>query len=112
MPAWPPDHFTPPQRLDLPTGHHARPIRADDVALDFPAVMSCRDRLWARYGEGWGWPPAGLTYEQDRADLARHEREMAALENFAYAVLDADETELVGCVYVDPREASRPPGAD
>ena len=53
-----------------------------------------------------------MTFEQDRDDLAHHEVEIAAQETFNYAVLDADETELLGCVYVDPPEAGSPPGAD
>src|SRR3954465_8832025 len=97
---WLPDGFEPPQRVDLPTGHHLRPIRADDVDIDYPAVMGSQDRLWAMFGEVWGWPPPTMTFEQDRADLARHEREIAAHESFNYAILDEAETELFGCVYV------------
>ena len=103
--AWLPDDFVHPTRLDLPTGHHLRPIRATDVELDLPAVMGSRERLWSIYGEAWGWPPATMTLEQDREDLAHHEAEIEAHESFNYAVFDADETELVGCVYIDP-----PPG--
>jgi hypothetical protein len=104
--------FETPQRLDLPTGHHLRPIRADDVDIDYPAVMGSRASLWAKFGEMWGWPPETMTFEQDRDDLARHEVEIAAQETFNYAVLDADESELLGCVYVDPPEAGSPPGTD
>jgi hypothetical protein len=106
--AWLPDDFTHPTRLDLPTGHHLRPIRGDDVDIDFPAVMGSRARLWSIYGEAWGWPPSTMTREQDREDLARHEREIAAHESFNYAVLDADETELFGCIYIDPPEGEAP----
>ena len=112
MPEWLPGGFATPQRLDLPTGHHLRPIRADDVDLDHPAVMGSRERLWAIYGESWGWPPATMTYEQDREDLAHHEEEIAAQLTFNYAVLDADETELLGCVYIDPPDERRPSGTD
>ncbi len=84
------------------TGHHLRGIRESDVDLDYPAVMGSRTSLWARYGEPWGWPPETMTYEQDRADLARHEREIAALETFNYAIFDAGETALLGCLYLDP----------
>lgn len=101
---WLPPDWEHPRRLDLPTGHHLRPIRADDVDLDFPAVMGSRERLWSVYGTAWGWPPATMTPEQDREDLARHEREIEAHESFNYALLDADETALLGCVYVDPPE--------
>jgi hypothetical protein len=53
-----------------------------------------------------------MTVAQDRGDLARHEREIEAHESFNYAVLDADETELLGCVYIDPPEAGSPVGTD
>ena len=109
---WLPEEFSHPERLDLPTGHHLRPIREDDVEIDYPAVMGSRERLWAKYGAAWGWPPATMTYEADREDLARHEAEIAAQETFNYAVLDEGETELLGCVYIDPPDESSPPGCD
>jgi hypothetical protein len=107
---WLPDGFQTPIRLELPTGHHLRPIRADDVDLDYPAVMGSRETLWARYGAAWGWPPDTLTHDLDRRDLVRHEVEIAAQEAFNYAVLDADETALRGCVYIDPPELAGPVG--
>jgi hypothetical protein len=109
---WLPDDFDPPARVELATGHHLRPIRAADVDIDYPAVMGSRNRLWARYGAAWGWPPATMTHEQDREDLAHHEAEIAARETFNYAVLDAGETALLGCVYIDPPEDGSPPGTD
>lgn len=107
--AWLPDSFVHPDRADLPTGHHLRPIREADTDLDYPAVMGSRERLWTLFGEAWGWPPAAMTKEQDREDLARHEAEIAAHQSFNYALLDAEETELLGCVYLDPPERD---GAD
>ena len=109
---WLPAGFVTPARLDLDTGHHLRPIRAADADIDYPAVMGSRASLWARYGEAWGWPPETMTFEQDRDDLAHHEAEIAAQEAFNYAVLDAGETELLGCVYLDPPDATSPPGTD
>lgn len=109
---WLPGDFEHPVRVDLPTGHHLRPIRADDVAIDHPAVMGSRERLWAKYGAAWGWPPTTMSYEADRADLAHHEAEIAAHETFNYAILDERETRLVGCVYIDPPDATSPPGTD
>ncbi len=110
--AWLPDDFEHPRRVELRTGHHLRPIRADDVDIDYPAVMGSRERLWAKYGRAWGWPPASMTYEQDRADLAHHEAEIAAHETFNYAVLDERETALLGCVYIDPSEQGSPAHSD
>jgi hypothetical protein len=109
---WLPDDFDHPRRLYLPTGHHLRPIRAADADIDYPAVMGSRERLWAKYGQMWDWPPATMTFEADRDDLARHEAEIAAHETFNYAVLDEDETELSGCVYIDPPDERSPAGAD
>jgi hypothetical protein len=109
--AWLSENFAHPGRVDLPTGHHLRPIREADVDIDYPAVMGSRERLWEKY-VAWGWPPADMSYEADREDLARHEREIAAHETFNYAVLDEGETELLGCVYVDPPDAHSPPGAN
>jgi hypothetical protein len=110
--SWLPPGFEHPERVDLPTGHHLRPIREADVDIDYPAVMGSRERLWSKYGEAWGWPAADMSYEADRKDLARHEAEIAAHETFNYAVLDANETALLGCVYVDPPDEQSPPGTD
>jgi hypothetical protein len=99
---WLPDDFVHPERVELSTGHHLRPIRETDVDIDYPAVMGSRERLWSIYGEAWGWPPATMSVEEDRADLARHEREQIAHESFNYAVFDEGETTLFGCVYIDP----------
>jgi len=106
---WLPGDFVHPERWELPTGEHLRPIRADDVDLDMPAVMGSQPRLFSIFGPAWGWPPATMTYEQDREDLARHEAEIAAHQSFNYALFDAAETELLGCVYLDPPEKA---GAD
>jgi hypothetical protein len=110
--AWLDPAFVVPMRVELPTGHHMRPIRATDVDIDHPAVMGSRERLWAKYGEAWGWPAETISFEADRQDLARHEAEIAARETFNYAVLDAGETELLGCVYIDPPYGDPPPGTD
>jgi hypothetical protein len=107
---WLPEDFVHPVRADLPTGHHLRPMRAADTEIDFPAVMGSRERLWAIYGPAWGWPPATMTPEQDREDLAHHERDIAAHASFLYGLFAEDEAELLGCVYVDPPEKAG--GAD
>ena len=73
---WLPAAFAHPTHVEVGLGHHLRPIRASDVDLDHPAVMGSRERLWSVYGEAWGWPPATMTHEQDREDLARHAAEM------------------------------------
>jgi RimJ/RimL family protein N-acetyltransferase len=110
--SWLPDGFEHPTRFDLPTGHHLRPIREADVDLDYPAVMGARERLWSMFGDAWGWPPATMTHEQDRADLARHESENERHESFCYAVFDEGERALVGCIYLDPPEGREAPATE
>src|SRR5580693_4761449 len=104
-----PADFSYPALVPVCDGHHLRPITAADADLDYPAVMGSQPRLWSIFGPAWGWPPASMTYEQDRADLARHEREIAAHQSFNYALFDHAETALLGCVYIDPPEKQ---GAD
>lgn len=107
--AWLPPGWAHPLMARLPTGHHLRPITAADVGVDLPAVMGSQERLWSIYGAARGWPPATMTAEQDRDDLARQEDETARHASFSYALLDPGETELLGCVHVDPPQK---PGAD
>jgi hypothetical protein len=104
--------FIAPARVDLPTGHHMRPIRESDVDIDYPAVMGSRKRLWSKYGAAWGWPPQSMSYAADKEDLAHHEAEIAARETFNYAILDDHESRLLGCVYIDPADDRSPPGTD
>ena len=106
---WLPAGFVHPTWVAVSTGFHLRPIAAADTELDYPAVMGSRERLWSIYGRAWGWPPASMTYEQDRDDLARHEAETVAHLSFNYALFDDAETALLGCVYIDPPEKQ---GAD
>ena len=82
--SWLPDDWVHPTKVEVSTGHHLRPIRAADADLDMPAVMGSRERLWSIFGSTWGWPPASLTWEQDRQDLQRHEEEMETHQSFNY----------------------------
>jgi hypothetical protein len=108
--SWLPDDFIHPVRVPVPgTDLHLRPIREADTPLDYPAVMGSRGRLWEIFGPAWGWPPETMTVEADRADLRRHEDEIAAHQSFNYALLDERETAIFGCVYIDPPERT---GAD
>ena len=109
MARWLPEDFDHPRFVPVPPGHHLRPIRESDADIDYPAVMASRERLWSLFGEPHGWPAASLTYDEDRADLARHEAEMDRRLSYNYALLDDDESHLVGCVYIDPPERE---GAD
>jgi len=82
------------------------------VDIDYPAVMASRERLWAKYGDTWGWPTSTMSYQADKEDLARHEAEIPPHETFNYAILDGAETQLLGCVYIDPPDNRSAAGTD
>ncbi|MET1006295.1 MAG: ASCH domain-containing protein [Propionibacteriaceae bacterium] len=107
-PAWLPADFEHPVRVEVAPGFHLRPIRATDLDIDLPAVLGSQPRLWAQFGDSWGWPPATLTAWQDYVDLDRHEQEILRHESFNYALLNPDTTALFGCVYIDPLPPLRP----
>ncbi len=96
-----PEDFVPPSGFER-ARFRVRPITVHDVVKDYDAVMSSRDHLWSLFGEVWGWPPAGLTLEQDLIDLAWHQKEADLRRSFNFAVMSPDETRLLGCIYVDP----------
>jgi len=104
--AWLPEEFVHPTEVALGDGrYHLRPIRASDVELDMPAVMGSRERLWSIYGQAWGWPPAGMTAEQDRQDLARHEgRGRTSRGVQLRGPRRLGDPCSSGCVYIDPPE--------
>jgi len=99
---WLPPGWRPPRRLELPTGHRLRPIRPSDVNLHLRAVLESQERLWARYGPAWQWPPRSLTVDQDREQLRRREADAEQHRSFTYALFDLGETALLGCVDIDP----------
>ena len=99
---WLPPKWQHPTRFDLPTGHHLRPVRCSDVDLHLRAVLESQERLRSIYGRAWDWPPRTLTVEHDREYLARREADTEQHRSFTYALFDLGETELIGCVDVDP----------
>jgi len=103
--AWLPPTFVHPLKVQVSPGVHVRPISADDLEIDMPAVMGNRQMLWDKYGDAWGWPPTDMTAEEDRTDLARHADEMVRHESFNYAILPSDESRLWVCIYIDPAES-------
>jgi hypothetical protein len=101
--AWLPADFIHPTRVRICDGNHLRPVTAADD-LDYPAVMGSQPRLWSIFGPAWGWPPASMTYQQDREDLARQGAEIMTRQSFNYALFNDAQTTLLGCVYIGPPE--------
>lgn len=81
-----------------------RPILASDAELDYEAVMESREFL--RKWEQSTWPEDDFTVEANREDMVKLERRHANGESFTYTVMNLDQTECLGCVYVFSLEAT------
>lgn len=90
-----------PERADG-EGFHLRPLTVADAERDYEAVIESRDRLRETFGPGHEWPPADLTLEQNRIDVAWHHKEFQRRDAFTFAVVSPDESVELGCLYVQP----------
>lgn len=86
-----------------------RPLTADDAELDHAAVMETRELL--RAWEQSTWPADDFTVAANRADLVKLEQRHAAGTAFTYTVMDRDQTECLGCVYLLAPDAKMFTGA-
>ncbi len=99
-----PENFAVPEVCEC-NHYRLRMLAGDDAELDYAAVMESQGRL--RASSPNGWPREGFTLDENRADLCRHEREFLAREAFAYTVVRPDESEVLGCVYLNPPQMPR-----
>jgi len=75
-----------------------RMLTVDDVVADFDALCSRVDR------DGKPQPPFVATVRENLIDLGWHQKEFELRRSFAYTVVAPDESEVLGCVYVDPSD--------
>ncbi len=80
-----------------------RPLLATDVELDYLAVMESKEIL--RKWEQSSWPADDFTLADNLEDLQRHEREHIDRVSFTFTVMNAAETECLGCIYIYPLTA-------
>jgi hypothetical protein len=79
-----------------------RMLTVHDVVKDYDAVMTSIDHLQGVFGPHSKWPSKELTLEQDLIDLGWHQKEFQKRSSFAYTVMNKDESQCLGCVYIDP----------
>lgn len=81
-----------------------RMLTVNDVVKDFDAVMTSIEHLQKMepFGPNHKWPTKDLTFEQDLIDLGWHQKEFQNRTSFAYTVMNLDESECLGCMYVYP----------
>ena len=95
-----PDDFVVPERLET-ARMRLRPLTINDAVKDYEAVMESEERLRSLFDPGGLWP-SGLTLEQNLIDLGWHQKEFQRRSSFAYTVVSLDETQVLGCLYIDP----------
>jgi hypothetical protein len=102
-----PKDFAVPDGLDCGS-YKLRMLSADDVDMDFEAVVASTARLRGLFGPDTTWPE-GVTRRENLVDLGWHEREFTLRHSFAYTAVSKDGSRCVGCVYIFP---STKPGYD
>ena len=93
--------FLPPRAFTLGSIHF-KMLNPEFADVDFEAVMASADAIRHLFGATHEWPAAEMTFVQNKADLARHEREFDEKKAFSYALLDASGEQYLGCLYLEP----------
>ena len=92
-----PDDFAVPAGLEHPR-FRLRMLTIDDVVKDFAAINERVDHTGAPR------PAFVDTVSANLVDLGWHQKEFQLRRSFAYTVVAPDESEVLGCVYLDPSE--------
>ena len=97
-----PSDFKIPQQLET-NRLRLRMLKVSHVVKDYDAVMSSVEHLQKTkpFGPNQKWP-VGLTFEQNLIDLGWHQKEFQMRSSFAYTVMNLDESQCLGCIYIEP----------
>jgi hypothetical protein len=82
-----------------------RMLTVNDVVKDYDAVMTSIEHL-NKMSPTSSWPSKDLTLEQDLIDLGWHQKEFQQRRSFAYTVVRLDESQVLGCLYINPTTKS------
>jgi hypothetical protein len=90
-----------PDGFEVPAGleherFRLRMLTVDDVVKDFDALCERVDAA------GRPQPPFVPTVAQNLVDLGWHQKEFELRRSFAYTVVAPDESQVLGCVYLNP----------
>lgn len=82
-------------------GFIVRPLVPSDVVLDHEAVMSSREFLYHWEMEP-PYPPEDFSVDDNLGDLEQMDGEHRNGTRYTYTVMNADETQVLGCIYLLP----------
>ena len=98
--AVPPD-FDAPRGLATPD-FVLEPLGPEHNEQDYEAWTSSLEHINATPGFPWGTWPREMTADRNREDLERHAAEFRDRKGFTYTVLDPNDRDVIGCVYIYP----------
>ena len=84
-------------------GFIVRPLAPSDVVLDHEAVMSSREFLY-HWEQDPPYPPEDFSVEANLADVERMDCEHRDGTRYTYTVMNTDETQVLGCIYLLPND--------
>lgn len=99
-----------PENFEVPleaagAGFIIRKLTVDEVEKDYKAVMSSKESLRKIFPDNHdGWPADTMTLEDNYNDLKEHQDEFDKRIGFAYTVVNSEDTECIGCIYLFPWE--------
>jgi hypothetical protein len=101
-----PAGFDPPTSLVTPQ-FQLEPLGPQHNESDHAAWMSSIEHIRSTPGYPDGnWPPeAGMTLDENLADLRRHADHFVRRVGFTFTVLDPEDHEVIGCVYLYPSKS-------
>ncbi len=98
-----PTDFEPPKSL-ITDQFVLEPLGPQHNEADHAAWTSSIEHIRTTPGYSDGnWPPIdGMSLESNLADLSGHAADFASGKGFTFTVLDPDDDEVIGCVYLYP----------
>jgi RimJ/RimL family protein N-acetyltransferase len=84
-------------------GFIIRPLTPSDVALDYEAVMASRDFLF-HWEQDPPYPSEDFSIADNLKDLEKMYSAHCDGSRYTYTVMNAAETEALGCIYLIPNE--------
>jgi hypothetical protein len=104
----PPEEFV-PVGFEVPTSLATNQFRLEPLGpphnrADHAAWMSSIEHIRSTPGfRDSRWPPpSGMTLEENLTDLRRHADDFARRAGFTFTVLDPNDNDVIGCVYLYP----------
>jgi hypothetical protein len=96
-----PEGFIAPRHLSTPQ-FRLEPLAPEHNEADYAAWTSSMDHIQATPGFGESDWPHPMSLDDNRGDLTMHAAHFTLSLGFTYTVLDPEDGDVIGCVYIYP----------